>query len=411
MFRIFWFQQKAAWIPGILVLCIVPGAALAQAPSQPVTRQGEITGSDVYVRSGSSVNHYPVAKLSVGDRVTVVGETGDWYRILPTEGTFSLISGDYVDTSDNRTGVVNGNNVRVRAASRLPEFSKLKYVVQTKLSKGAKVTIVGREPDGFLRIIPPDGVTVWVNRNYVEFVRGAPVTPEPASRTQAQEKPGKVGTSTETAAESRSNVLESGSREAATSAFTPLPKTAQRRTLQELDGLAREELDKPAVERAFGALIERYEDVAQQEEDEFARRYAEARVEQLTNMAALIETIQMIERLDQEVESERRQFLEGRASIRESLPAIPTGLDARGVLRVSALYPPGSFPERYRLVDAAGSREHTIGYVEIRPDSAIEADALLGRYVGVRASAKRLQAGGVEPVPIYVVDELVLLER
>ena len=34
----------------------------------------------------------------------------------------------------------------------------------------------------------------------------------------------------------------------------------------------------------------------------------------------------------------------------------------------------------------------------------------LGRYVCVRAAEKRLLAGGVNPVPIYVVSELVILE-
>ena len=125
---------------------------------------GEINANDVYVRSGDSQNHYTVCKLSAGNRVTVVSERGEWLEILPPAGTFSLISGDYVDRVDDHSGVVNGTNVRVRAGSLISDD---KYTVQAMLGKGDKVTIVGSNPDGFLRIEPPTGATLWVSRSFV----------------------------------------------------------------------------------------------------------------------------------------------------------------------------------------------------------------------------------------------------
>lgn len=398
------FLNRNVWIFGTLILCIVALEGLGQTVEPPVLRQGEVKGDDVYVRSGPSENYYPVSKLDAGDRVTIVGETGDWYEILPLEDTFSFISGDYVDTTDNQTGVVNGHNVRVRAGSALPEFNKLMYVVQTKLSKGAEVTILGRLPDGFLRIKPPAGVTVWINRNYVEFVPDTPVKlereMEPAIPNQRRDRKG---------AEMTSGDHGAGSAR-------PLPKgrvsdqTAAFGGLDELDTVTLAELEKPVLDRQFAPLIERYGAIAEKEEDEYARRYAQARLEQLTNMAALIDTIQRMRKLDEEADAKRRQFLEGRAKIREMLPPVPTGLDAQGILRVSAIYPRGARPQRYRLVDPTSPRERTAGYVEIPQNSTINMDAFLGRYVGVRASAKRLQSGGVDPVPIYVVGDLVLLQ-
>ena len=125
----------------VVVVAMIASASFAQYKTETTPRPAEVTGADVYVRSGPSSNHYPVVKLNAGDRLTVVGENREWYEILPPEGTFSFISGDYVDTGDNKTGVVSGNGVRVRAGSVLPEFAKNKYVVQTKLSRGAEISL------------------------------------------------------------------------------------------------------------------------------------------------------------------------------------------------------------------------------------------------------------------------------
>ncbi len=409
------------WIVCLFAVPAVGAGAAGQVTEKPVLGQAEVTGNDVYVRSGASLNHYPVAKLQAGDRVTIVGEMGDWYEIHPPEEVFSFISGDYVDTADNKSGVVNGSNVRVRAGSALPEFSKLRYVVQTKLPKGAEVTILRREPDGFLRIKPPAGTSVWINRAYVEYVPVAMVGAEdraPATLgSDADEPQAALSESADAGPEqAQAGPEQSSGRkvdstdESHRSMFSAALPAEQRRKLEEIDAATRAELAKPVYERLFGPLIERYNAVAEPEGNELARQYAQARVEQLSRMKVLIETVGKMRELDEEAEAKRRGFLEDRARIRETLPPIPSELDAQGELRISALYPPGSLPRRYRLVDPSGTRERTIGYVEIPQDSTIAVDGFLGRYVGVRASARRLQTGGVDPVPIYVAGELILLQ-
>ena len=66
--------------------------------------------------------------------------------------------------------------------------------------------------------------------------------------------------------------------------------------------------------------------------------------------------------------------------------------------------------QRFRLIDPTSESDRTIGYVEIPADSGLSVEGYLGRYIGVRASAQRVQTGGVNPVPIYIARELVLLE-
>lgn len=366
--------------------------------TRPVIGEGEINANDVYVRSGDSLNHYTITKLKAGDRVSVVGERGEWYEILPPEGTFSLVSGDFIDTTDNQTGVVNGDNVRVRAGSLLNEN---KYTVQTLLTKGTPVSILGRNPDGFVRIKPPKGTTLWVNRSYVQL-RTSGTTPRSDDSVGASPSQADSGSAVSTAADSAKKLSIPMAGPAS---------TTWRRQLEEIDVAARAELAKPVSERRFDPFVARYQPIADQSEDDFARQYALARIEHVKNLDELTSAVERVRKLDDEAESKRREFLAARATIPEFVPAqSPAGIEIQGELRVSALYPPGSSVQRYRIIDPTSESDRTIGYVEIPADSGLNVEGYLGRYIGVRASAQRVQTGGVNPVPIYIARELILLE-
>lgn len=416
MYSVIRESARVGWM-----MTLVVGMLVASASAQPATksppRMAEVTGTDVYVRSGPSSNHYPVVKLSAGDRVTVVGGNGEWHEIIPPSSVFSFISGDFVDTGDNKTGVVSGDNVRVRAGSSLPDFAKNKYVVQTKLSRGAEISILGRDPDGYLRIEPPAGVTVWVHSGYVAFLSGSP---KPASqpvalKTNTESKSGQpvapaIVATKKVAGSQDATPAPTRPRPSDEWTFQGLPETPQRRTVAQLDEVVKAEMKKRVEDRVFTTVITRYEVVAAQTEDEVAGRYASSRIKELSQMSAAIATLKASRIRNDKLEMLRRGFVDERARMREDLPAIPSGLDAQGVLRTSALYPAGSFPQRYRLTDPTSRRERTLAYVELLPNSTIDVSAFLGKYIGVRASGKRLQTGGVQPVPIYVASEIVLLD-
>jgi len=385
-------------------------AAFGQSAGRKVIAEGEITANDVYVRSGDSLNHYTICKLDAGHRVRIVGERGAWYEILPPDEAFSLISGDYVDSTDDRHGVVNGNNVRVRSGSVLNDN---KYTVQLLLDKGSAVTILGRHPDGFLKIAPPTGATVWVNKSYVAKLPEGMTELESSTRTPAA----KAGDSDEAASPSSTpagdEVSRSGGDDVVTKsdALARIDKTPQRETLSRIDASVNAELRKPVVERRLEPFLKRYEAITRQTEDLVAQKYAQVRVTQLADMIDLIETVRKMRRLEEEAASERRGFQEGRAGIRTVRPSAPVGLDAEGVLRPSALYPPGSPIERYRLVDSSSGQERTVAYVEVPGRSGVDAKRFIGRRVGVRASAKRWQQDSVHPLAIYVASEFVELDE
>jgi uncharacterized protein YgiM (DUF1202 family) len=388
-----------------MVVMALSAATLAQEAARPVLRTAEVNANDVYVRSGDSTNHYTVCKLAAGDRVAVVSQRGEWVEILPPPGAFSLISGDYVDTSDEKTGVVSGHNVRVRAGSVLNDS---KYTVQTMLSRGSLVTILGRNADGFLRIKPPAAATLWIHSDFLAEASGPAtstvVSTSPAGGEPLIEDPAKI--------DRRSPALASPI--VATTAADPgamdMAISTWRRELEELDAAGNAEMGKDPDNRDFAPLLARYKAVMEQDDDEYARRYAEIRHAQIENIHSLAAAVSRVRALGAQADAQRQEFMDKRASLPRTAPNVPSGLTAQGELRVSALYPPGSTQRRYRLIDPNASFERTLGYIEIPTGRAIDVQGFIGRYVGVRASETRLQKGGVDAIPIYIAEELVLLE-
>lgn len=418
-----------------VLMLALSGSAWSQSPG--VLFVGEVNANDVYLRSGDSLNHYTIAKVSAGDRLSIVSERGDWYEVLPPEGVFSLISGDYVDQSENGRGIVNGDNVRVRAGSSL---NSSKYTVQTLLSKGDAVTVLGKNADGFLRIAPPAGATVWIAKEFIAHGTGAALpsasqpagsstnrnpspatsrgsatpTPSPAEATDSgvgndavDESPSVGGTSELTPQPAERNVQSASTKREVPPGFENLPVTATRRALVKLDERTRAELAKPMEQREFDEILSEYETIANQTEDELASAYARARFEQVSDMNGLVATVQRLRSLDAKAGEERRSYMEQRASIPAATPPVAGGLDARGLLKTSALYPKGSVPRRFRLIDTESAAGGTIAYVEVPAEMEAVAESLVGKVVGVRASASQLLRGGVNPVPVYTAAELV----
>lgn len=389
-----------------------PTGSAAQPPTaQPTTateqppagqRLGEVTGNSVYVRSGASQNHYPVCKLDAGAVVTILGEDGGWYAIVPPKGTFSLVAGDFVDTADGKSGIINGDNVNVRAGSLLTDNRDW---VQTKLSKGAEVRIIERLPDGFYKVEPPAGVKVYVSKEYVAALApGARPVGRPAQAS---------GAGATSPAESKEAAPATVETPAATTP-APVPATrfdpAERQyrvRLEEIDSAVRAELSKPAPERNVTPFIDQYAEIVRGTRDETTRQYAEIRLNQVRSISQLLEAVRRNRTSTEQVDEARQSFLTERLSIVPLAPMAPGGFDARGEIRPSAVY---RQPPRWRLVDPSETSGKTMAYLELPPRSELDLDTYVGRYVGIRAREKRLLQGMVHTVPLYVVTEVVPLE-
>jgi uncharacterized protein YgiM (DUF1202 family) len=168
------FALAAAVAASSFVVFPVAGAyaqaAAADAEMAQFQFSSMVTADNVYVRSGSSENDYPVVKLNKGDVVVAVGEKFDWVKILPPANTYCLVGKAWVDKrGDGTIGRVrdDATNVNVRIASNL---NNMITKVALQLHGGTDVTILG-EQDEYFKIAPPAGTFMWVHKKFVEPVK------------------------------------------------------------------------------------------------------------------------------------------------------------------------------------------------------------------------------------------------
>ena len=81
-----------------LVFALLASLAVLVATELVATAEpGEISGIDkVYLRSGPSTEGAPLAVLSAGDRVTILGTTGTWTNIQTPDGKVGYVHHRYV---------------------------------------------------------------------------------------------------------------------------------------------------------------------------------------------------------------------------------------------------------------------------------------------------------------------------
>jgi hypothetical protein len=429
---------------GLLAFVLSAAASRAQnSPGEtpPAARYvGEIVGNDVYVRSGPSKNYYPVMKLNAGNRVTIVGQESGWLAIAPPASAFSAIDAKYVDQGDGRHGTVNASNVFVRAGSLLTKDDNW-YARQLKLQKGAPVEIIGPGENGKLKIVPPEGTRLWISADFVTRVPGEVLAanpdgaaPTPAStgsepttiagettrrselpavveRSAASSPPADSGASIRADTRRGSGATASASSKASAKPAKPVDVKAMRSALELIDKDLNSEMAKPLVERNFAPLIERFRPYAEQTDDEFSHLYAQQRITQMEWLATTVRDMRSVQELAQGVQSDRKAFMAQRSQIKPPRTITEHGFHAEGELRTSAVYDVPNGPKRYRLVDPAGTVPRTLCYLEFPPECPLNPQDFIGRKVGVRASGRRTQSGDVDPISIFFVSDLVLLDQ
>jgi len=153
--------------------CLFWEAAFAQQKQRTFPYKAYVVSEEVYVRSGPGKNYYPTAKLKRGDEVEVHRhDPGGWYAIRPTPGSFSWVSGRYLQKKDKDLAVVTADRVAARVGS---ELSDIRDVIQVRLERGEVVEIHGEkqfasssEAGVWYKIAPPSGEFRWIFGKYVD---------------------------------------------------------------------------------------------------------------------------------------------------------------------------------------------------------------------------------------------------
>lgn len=338
------------------------GAREVDTSSFPYT--AEITGDDVYIRSGPGTNFYHCGKLDTGDKVKVVGKQFSWSRIVPPAGSFSWISVRYVDVNpnDQTVGTVTGDNVRVYAGS---DYVKPLYstTLQGKLSEGEKVKLLGEQMDDYYKIAPPPFAYLWVSTKFTEPVP-EPVKPEPQPRIQAttearQEpnEPADVNKPVEVVPEPEP-------------AKTPLEK------YRELKEKVEAERAKPAEQQDYTELKKELAKIANDEEAGNAARYAKFILEQIEGYELALAVTKEVQLQSQQLENIKARIDQARQTKLAEVENLGK-FAVVGEFQTYVTYGPG----HYRIVDEDGKM---ICYaLPAGPAAQMDLNSFVGQKVGL----------------------------
>ncbi|WP_334109997.1 N-acetylmuramoyl-L-alanine amidase [Thermodesulfitimonas autotrophica] len=158
-----------------------------------------VTGSYVNLRSGPGTGYLKVGQISRGAQLTVVGKSGDWYRVRLQSGREVWIAGWLVKPvagQDALTGqgsgwqaaalpatvVVTGSYVNLRSG---PGTGYLKV---GQISRGAQLTVVGKSGDWY-RVRLQSGREVWIAGWLVKPVAGQAPAEEPPQGASVETRP------------------------------------------------------------------------------------------------------------------------------------------------------------------------------------------------------------------------------
>lgn len=413
---------------------ILPAPARAQEEDRTVPEVqnakhqfiGRLT-SGALVRSGPSNNFYATAKLEKGAQVKVVGIKYDWLKIIPPDGSFSLVPQVYVDRrGDGKVGRVN-SALNVRAGSTQNE---MKSAIQMRLHKGEDVTILDTH-DEYYKIVPPKGAYLFVHKQYVAPVGPAnladasgtgdaaePQNPAPGDRPAelAGDGPRDDAPSDAGDAPEPSTELEQAEAPSPDADTRPSTEVADRATPAPAKPVAANvsqdfrkleaEFDTASklsvLEQPIEQLTEGYTNLVKSGGLRASmKRIADARLMALRvradarkQLREFKETQAQLHQRQQEAAVERQEISERIAQTKVSL------FTAVGTLRVSALQQGNTV--LYRLIDPGTAR--TVAYIRTNDPKYA---GLLNQFVGVRGELtndQRQKMKFITPTEAEVVD-------
>jgi len=124
--------------------------------------QMRVTSDSVNVRSGPGTRYEPVGQVNSGDVVTTRQSADGWSEIAPPDDARLWVYGDLLD------GVtVAATRIQVRSG---PGIS---YRPVGTLDRGREVTIAETSGE-WVRIVPPETVSVWVSSQFLTSALTAP---------------------------------------------------------------------------------------------------------------------------------------------------------------------------------------------------------------------------------------------
>jgi len=337
----------------------------------------EITGDNVYVRSGPGTNFYDCGKLNTGDKVKVIGKQFSWARIVPPLGSFSWISIQYVsiDPANPTIGTVTGDRVRVYAGSDHVEPLHSTYL-QGKLDRGDKVKLLGEQKDDYYKIAPLSFAYLWVSINYTKLLPAEPVkadaptvkppTVKPVTAKSTIVKPTTVKPTT---------VPKEVPKEVVPPPVPDTPETllAKYRALQKQ---VEAERTKPIEKQNYTEIKKKFMKIAENKTADKAALYAQSVLKQIKGLELVLIVNKEVRLQNEQLKNIRERIAKTRTTKLAEFEKLEN-FAVVGKLKTFTTYGPGN----YRIVDDSGK---TICYaIPSGPISQVGLSKLIDKKVGL----------------------------
>lgn len=400
-----------------LSVALLSVSALAQT-ADAVRYTGEVTGSNVYVRSQANTNAYPVTKLSAPTRVEVVGRTGDWLKILPPPNAFSVVEKSLVTpAADGKTGRINKDKVWARAGGELFNMDRHEnyWVVQVRMDVGTTVAIIGQGAD-FYKITPPEGAVYYVSAQYVRRLGGeaaattggaAEVTARPLATTAPAEELGEATVTVKQTPGIPMAQAQAIARGATTTA--PAPAGDAMAEFKAAEDALQAEYKKPESQRNLGALLARYKAIKLADKSPL-KPYVEYRIAYLDGEIKRGADRQTVESLLADTARKQKEYDIDRTRIEVEQPTSQPIMRyaAEGILTPSDLFTGNAVaPKRYVIRDRYSKMVNA--YVQCTT-GAVDLSLYAGKHVGIFGATcydTRLALNIIEAQQVTLLDENV----
>jgi hypothetical protein len=395
--------------------------------------EGVVNGDAVRVRVGSDLDEHRYAvqlKLDKGAAVRVLGEEAEGFlKIAPPNGARLWIHGDYVARvpddrlAHERSAALAGPQTLAAgpATSTADDTAEGDDAVVENIASpgsGAGTGAAGDTGTGASRDATGRGDEPALSRESLTKIAAgaAPSAEDDQDDDEVATLDGEAAPRRAADARSARTDVPPDVRQRSAVARLPVDESGAdeglRQRLNELDSRLERELAKPIEDRQLPELSAGYTELAAQEADRYVQLYAERRLAQVELAMTTFDAIRDIRSLSDDVARQRRESLEERSGFRSPAARLVfRGFDAKGELRESMIFGSPVGPKRYRLVDPDVTVPRTLCYVEVAESKKIDMTDYLGRLVGIRATKQYLETGNVDPIPVVVAEEIVILDR
>ena len=375
----------------IATVCFAEETAKPAATGKPALVSfphiAQVTGNNVYVRSGAGKAFYYCTKLSAPMKVLVVDQKYGYSKIAPPKGSYSWISKTFVkvDAANPGVGVVTGDSVRVYAGADHVAPRNTTWG-QARLDKGDIVRMVGPAVGDYYKIQSPVGSYLWVSSQYLKYLgpipKRKPIQPSlPAVKIPTIKK----------VVPAPAKTVPDVSKPAAKPVPKPVPVVKPKpvapkvvspevKSLAEYHKLSARidvEVAKPLEKQNFASIKKGLAAIIKNKKSGKAGRYAEYQLDR-------IDRFELARRAGEEVIGQDEELARLRKLIRQRHAAKiakirdPGKFIVTGFVRKSHVYTSAGSEQRYLIVDDSGK---IICY-------AVPADSALGVNVGKYLNSK-----------------------